>query len=61
MVKRVKALRDDMGLKFVIVGVGGITKPEDYDEYRAAGADAAMSATGAMWNPLLAQEIKSRS
>jgi dihydroorotate dehydrogenase len=61
MVKRVKALRDEMGLKFVIVGVGGITKPEDYDEYRSAGADAAMSATGAMWNPLLAQEIKSRS
>lgn len=61
MVKRLKALRDEMGMKFVIVGVGGITSPEDYDEYRAAGADAAMSATGAMWNPLLAQEIKSRS
>ncbi len=32
--------------------------PEDYFEYRSVGADAVMSATGAMWNPYLAQEIK---
>jgi dihydroorotate dehydrogenase len=60
MVKRIKALRDEMGLNFVIVGVGGITTPADYDEYRTAGADAAMSATGVMWNPFLAQEIKQK-
>lgn len=41
-----------------IIGVGGVTKPEDYFEYREAGVDCVMSATGAMWNPELAQEIK---
>jgi dihydroorotate dehydrogenase len=40
------------------VGVGGVTVPEDFEEYRAAGADIVMSATGAMWNPYLAKEIK---
>ncbi|MBI2196841.1 hypothetical protein HYU45_04525 [Candidatus Daviesbacteria bacterium] len=43
-----------------IIGVGGVTKPEDYFEYRQAGADAVMSATGAMWNPYLAKEIKEK-
>ena len=37
---------------------GGVTKTEDYFEYLRAGADSVMSATGAMWNPYLAQEIK---
>ena len=60
MVARLKTLRDELGMKFTIVGVGGITKPEDYFEYRKAGADAAMSATGAMWNPYLAEEIKTK-
>jgi len=58
MVKRIKTLRDDSGMKFTIIGVGGVTVPEDYFEYRDAGADAVMSATGAMWNPGLAQDIK---
>lgn len=57
-VKRLKAIRDKKGFKFSITGVGGVTKPGDYFEYRKAGADAVMSATGAMWNPKLAQEIK---
>jgi dihydroorotate dehydrogenase len=59
MTKRLSAIRKDGGYKFAIVGVGGVTTPEDYQEYRAAGADAVMSATGAMWNPKLAQQIKS--
>lgn len=41
-----------------IIGVGGVTTKEDYFEYLEAGADAVMSATGAMWNPELAKEIK---
>lgn len=41
-----------------IIGVGGVTRAEDYFEYINAGADCVMSATGAMWNPYLAQEIK---
>ena len=58
-VKRMKKIRDEKGFKFSITGVGGVTSPEDYKEFREAGADIVMSATGAMWNPKLAQEIKS--
>ncbi len=36
-------------------------KPEDYFEYKDAGADAVFSATGAMWNPSLAIEIKEKA
>ncbi|MDP1690317.1 MAG: diguanylate cyclase, partial [bacterium] len=57
-VKKLKKIKDKNDYKFNITGVGGVTKVEDYFEYRKAGADAVMSATGAMWNPLLAQEIK---
>ncbi len=58
MVKRLKALRDEAGLKYKILGVGGIFSPEDFRGYMDIGADTAMSATGAMWNPYLAKEIK---
>ena len=58
MTRRLKKLREEMNLKYTIIGVGGVTTAEDYKEYIEAGADAAMSATGAMWNPYLAQEIK---
>lgn len=58
MVKRLNKLRTDKNYKFEIIGVGGVMTPEDYKEYRAAGADCVQSATGAMWNPNLAAEIK---
>lgn len=58
MVERLVKLRKRFGLKFSIVGVGGVTDPEGYQRFRTAGADAVMCATGAMWNPFLAQEIK---
>ena len=58
MVKRLKELKDQKGLSFTILGVGGVTKSEDYKAYKQAGADVVMSATGSMWNPYLAQEIK---
>jgi len=58
MVRRLKALREELGMKYKIVGVGGVTVPRDFREYRDAGADVVMSATGAMWNPYLAKEIK---
>ncbi|MFA6177789.1 MAG: dihydroorotate oxidase [Candidatus Paceibacterota bacterium] len=60
MVKRLKKLRDKMRYKFTIIGVGGVTTPDDFFEYQKAGADIVMSATGAMWNPYLAKEIKER-
>jgi dihydroorotate dehydrogenase (NAD+) catalytic subunit len=57
-VQRLHAIREKRNFTFSIDGVGGVTTPEDYQEYKEAGADAVMSATGAMWNPYLAQEIK---
>lgn len=60
MAKRLKLQTVNCKLKTAIVGVGGVTKPEDYFEYKEAGADVVMSATGAMWNPFLAQEIKQK-
>ncbi len=58
MVKRLKKIRQELNYKYTIIGVGGVTKKEDFKEYRKIGADIVMSATGAMWNPHLAEEIK---
>lgn len=58
MVRRLSAIRERLGLDFTIVGVGGVIEPEHYLAYREAGADAVMSATGAMWDATLAQRIK---
>jgi len=58
MTRRLKAVREELDAGFEIVGCGGVTIPADFKEYRDAGADLVMSATGAMWNPYLAQEIK---
>ncbi len=57
-VRRMRAIMDRRGYTFSLEGVGGVTTSEDYQAYREAGADVVMSATGAMWNPLLAQDIK---
>lgn len=57
-VKRLNTIREKREFKFSIEGVGGVLTPEDYVEYRKAGADSVMSATGAMWNPHLAVHIK---
>jgi len=54
MVRKIKSQKSDLK----IIGVGGVTKPEDYFEYMDQGADCVMSATGAMWNPYLAHQIK---
>jgi dihydroorotate dehydrogenase len=61
MVKRLKDLRQELDMKFKIIGVGGVMNPSDYHQYILQGADAVMSATGAMWNPFLAQEIKNKA
>lgn len=58
MVKRLKRIKEERSYTFSIEGVGGVTIPQDYIDYKKAGADSVMSATGAMWNPYLAQEIK---
>lgn len=60
MVKKLKKIRDELNYSYTIIGVGGVMNADDFLEYRNAGADIVMSATGAMWNPYLAKEIKSR-
>jgi len=47
-------------MRYAILGSGGVTVPKDFREYRDAGADLVMSATGAMWNPYLAKEVKEK-
>ncbi len=61
MASRLARLRGELGMKFAIVGVGGAGDAAAFDEYRRAGADAVMSATAAMWNPMLAREIKEQA
>ena len=61
MTRKLAKLREESKLSFSIVGVGGMGSSADYKEYRHAGADAVMSATSAMWNPLLAQQIKGQA
>ncbi len=61
MVQQLATLRQQLDLSFTILGVGGVTIAEGYHEYRNVGADLVMSATGAMWNPGLAQDIKTTS
>jgi dihydroorotate dehydrogenase (NAD+) catalytic subunit len=58
MVARLRRWREALGQQFEIVGVGGVSDAAAFQAYRSAGADVVMSATSAMWNPLLAQQIK---
>lgn len=58
MTRRLASLREELGMSYGIIGCGGVTVPGDFKEFRDAGADIVMSATGAMWNPYLAKEIK---
>ena len=53
-------LREQLNLKFAIIGVGGVGNATDFKQYRSAGADVVMSATAAMWNPNLARDIMRR-
>ena len=55
--QKLKKLRAEFNYNFTIIGVGGVTIPEDFFEYRDAGADIVLSATGAMWNPYLAAQF----
>lgn len=48
-------------LDLTLIGVGGITLPEHFDQFFNAGADIAMSATGMMWDPYLAARYHQRT
>lgn len=47
-------INDQEKLELKILGTGGVTLPEHFNELLNAGADIAMSATGMMWDPYLA-------
>lgn len=57
MVKRMDDLRKTKGYNYEIIGVGGVMTPDNFFEYRDAGADVVQACTGPMWNPGLAHEI----
>ena len=57
MTERLATLRDRGDRDFAIVGIGGVRTEQDYAKLRHAGADAVMSATGAMFDPLLGVRI----
>jgi tRNA-dihydrouridine synthase len=55
-------LREKRGFKdVVIVGVGGVMTPEDFDAYIAVGVDLVQSCTGLFANPELGVEIRTRT
>lgn len=58
MTKRLHVIREEKGLNYEIIGIGGVLTPKDFLQYREAGADAVLSAAGAMWNPDLANSVK---
>ncbi|HEX7259778.1 MAG TPA: diguanylate cyclase [Candidatus Saccharimonadia bacterium] len=58
MSRKLKAIREKYAMEYKIIGVGGVMSAADFQEYRDAGADIVQSATGAMWNPSLAAEVK---
>lgn len=57
--RRTVAFKTKKGWKdFVIIGVGGVTRPEHFFQYKKLGVDAVLSVTGSMWRPKLAIEIR---
>lgn len=58
MVRRLVAIRNKHGLKFEVVGIGGVMTSADFQDYREAGADVVQSVTAAMWNANLAEQVK---
>ncbi len=61
MVEKLKRTRLEMSYSYIIIGVGGVMTVDDFKEYQKAGADIIMSATGAMWDPYLARDVKSEA
>jgi len=57
-VKNLNKIRKKEKLKYKIIGVGGVMNTKGYFGYLEVDADAVQSATGAMWNPYLAYQIK---
>jgi dihydroorotate dehydrogenase len=56
-VERLNKIRANNHYSYEIIGIGGVMTVDDYFDYRKAGADVVQSATGSMWDPLLAYNI----
>jgi dihydroorotate dehydrogenase (NAD+) catalytic subunit len=56
VIKKISQINQEQKLGLAILGMGGITLPEHFNAFFNAGADAALSATGMMWNPYLASQ-----
>lgn len=57
-VQKFDQYRSTNNLDYQIIGVGGVMNKFDFEEYLKAGADLVMTATGAMFIPDLATQIK---
>ncbi len=55
-IKDARAIIEQENLDFILFATGGVTQPEHFDIFFAAGADIVQSATGAMWNISLATD-----
>ncbi len=55
-VQNVKSILEKEKLSLKLLATGGVTQAHHFREFLEAGADIALSATGAMWNPYLAME-----
>jgi dihydroorotate dehydrogenase len=51
-------IRHEEGLKYEILGGGGVITPQDADDFLSAGADAVQVATIALTNPLFAYQYQ---
>ncbi len=53
-IQKAHAVNQEEQLGMTIMGTGGVTAPEHFDQFFNAGATVAMSAVGMMWDPYLA-------
>lgn len=60
-VRQCRGVIDDEKLELELIGCGGITMPEHFDQFFDAGASIAMTATGMMWNPYLAEQYSHKT
>jgi dihydroorotate dehydrogenase (NAD+) catalytic subunit len=54
-----RSIIDKQKLGMTLISTGGVMIPEHFQNFFNAGADFAMTATGMMWNPHLANQYKS--
>lgn len=59
--KEAKKIIRENSLELSLMGCGGILGPEHFDEFLDQGADAALSATGMMWDPYLGVKYHERA